>query len=206
MLLMVLLLTIQPVQQGATDATPDAALKAYQQAIEKGDVESFARLTLGPAGATMRTLAGPLKKAQTASASLSKVLAEKNDKLKLNNPFADDFQPLRDYHFELIELTGGKDEYLARIRFGNSTRLNEETVSVKKEGDGFRISLPNAFAKSVALLTQERLARQVSTLNTLSGILSDLADQISKGQLTSKEAILLKLANAVRDAKLGEVK
>lgn len=200
-----LLMASQPAQAVTNYSTPEAAVSAYRQAIEKGDAELFAKLTAGPAGATLRTLAPSLKKAQTASEALSKALSDK-PALNLSNPLADEFNPLRGYQFELIELTAGKDEHLARVRFGQARRLTEETLSVKKEADSYRISLPGVYSKAVQLLTPERLAKQVESLNALASIMTSLAEQISKGELTSKEVILIKLAQAVRDAKLVEVK
>lgn len=200
-----LLMLMQPAQNAANYATPEAALTAYRQAVEKGDVEAFARLTTGAGGVTLRTLAPSLKKAQTASDALTKALADKPD-FKLANPFADDLNPLKGYQFELIELTQGKDEHLARIRFGVANRLKEETVSVKKEAQTYRVSLPGVYLKSVTLLTPERLNKQIETLNALTVILNNLAEQINKGQLTTREAVLVKLAQAVRDAKLGDSK
>lgn len=185
--------------------TAEGALAAYRSAIDKGDVEAFARLTAGPSGNTLRTLAPPLKKAQIASEAFTKALGDK-PALGLTNPLADDFNPLKGYLLEIIELTPGKDEQLARVRFGTIGRLHEETLSIKKEGETFRISLPGAYLKSVRLITPERLSKQVEGLNSLTSILNDLAQQVTKGELTSKEAILLKLAQAVRDAKLAEVK
>lgn len=200
-----LLLMTQPAQAPTTYATPEAAIKAYRQAIDKGDVDLFAKLTSGPPGVALRTLTPALKKAQTASEAFSKAL---NDKpaLSLVNPLADDFNPLNGYQFELIELTAGKDEHLARVRFGQAKRMIEETLSIRKEADTYRVSLPGVYLKAVQLLTPERMSKQVESLNTLAGILSSLADQINKGELTSKDAILLKLAQAVRDAKLSEIK
>ncbi len=194
LLLFVLLQT--PVVAG----TPEAALAAYRQAIEKGDPEAFAGLTAGAPGAALRTMAPALKKAQAASDAFTKALGEKPN-LNVTNPFADELNPLRGYQLELIELTKGKDEQLARVRFGLANRLQEETLSVKKEGDGYRVSAPSVFVKSIKELTPERLKKQVDTLHALAGILNSLAEQVSKGQLTTKEAVLLKLAQAVKDMK-----
>lgn len=182
-------------------ATADRALTQYKQAIEKADIDSFARLTAGPGGNTLRTLTPALKKALTASDAFSKALGEK-PALGLSNPFANEFNPLRGYQFDLVELTPGKDDHRALVRFGQQNRLREETLSVKKEGDGYRISLPSVFLKSVGQYTPERLSKQVESMNALASILTKLAEQVSKGELTTKEAILIKLSQMVKEAKI----
>jgi hypothetical protein len=197
---MPLILLFAFMQPPASPTTPEAALSAYRQAIEKGDPEAFANLTLGAAGTTLRSMAPALKKAQAASDAFTKALGEK-PALNVTNPFADELNPLRGYQFELIELTKGKDEYLALVRFGLANRLQEETLSVKKEGEGYRVSAPSVYLKSIKELTPERLKKQIESLTALSGILTSLAEQVSKGQLTTKEAIVLKLAQAVKEMK-----
>ena len=187
-------------QAPVVTTSPEAALASYRQSIEKGDPEAFASLTAGVPGTTLRTLAPALKKAQAASDAFTKALGEK-PALNITNPYADELNPLRGYQFELIELTKGKDEYLARVRFGLANRMQEETLSVKKEGEGYRVSAPSVFLKSIKDLSPERLRKQVDTLNTLAGILNGIAEQVAKGQLTTKEAILLKLAQAVKEMK-----
>jgi len=197
---MTLVLLFAFMQQPAAPTSPEAALAAYRQAIEKGDSEAFANLTAGAPGTALRSMAPALKKAQVASDAFTKALGEKPN-LNVTNPFADELNPLRGYQFELIELTKGKDEQLARVRFGLANRLQEETLSVKKEGDGYRVSAPSVYLKSIRELTPERLKKQVDTLNALASILNNLAEQVGKGQLTTKEAVLLKLAQAVKDMK-----
>ncbi|MFT3882386.1 MAG: hypothetical protein QM703_22385 [Gemmatales bacterium] len=197
---MMLVLLFAFMQQPALPTTPEAALSAYRQAIDKGDPEAFANLTAGVPGNTLRSMAPALKKAQAASDAFTKALGEK-PALNVTNPFANELNPLQGYQFELIELTKGKDEHLARVRFGLANRLQEETLSVKKEGDGYRVSAPSVYLKSIKELTPERLKKQVDSLNALAGILNNLAEQVSKGQLTTKEAILIKLAQAVKDIK-----
>lgn len=195
---MTLILLFAFMQPPALLTTPEAALSAFRQAIEKGDPEAFANLTAGPAGTTLRSMSPALKKAQTASEAFTKALGEK-PALNVTNPFTDELNPLRGYQFELIELTKGKEEYLARVRFGLANRLQEETLSVKKEGEGYRVSAPSVYLKSIKELTPERVKKQIETLTALAGILNSLADQVSKGQLTSKETILLKLAQAMKE-------
>lgn len=197
---MILVLLFAFMQPPTLPATPEAALSAYRQAIEKGDPEAFANLTAGPAGNTLRSMAPGLKKAQVASDAFTKALGEK-PALNVTNPFADELNPLRGYQFELIELTKGKDEHLARVRFGLANRLQEETLSVKREGDGYRVSAPSVYLKSIKELTPERVKKQIETLTALAGILNNVAEQVTKGQLTTKEAILLKLAQAVKEMK-----
>jgi len=197
---MIHLLLFVLLQTPAVTTSAEATLAAYRQAIEKGDPEAFAALTAGAPGTALRTMAPALKKAQAASDAFTKALGEKPN-LNVTNPFADELNLLRGYQFELIELTKGKDEQLARVRFGLANRLQEETLSVKKEGDGYRVSAPSVYLKSIKELTPERLKKQVDTLNALAGILNSLAEQVSKGQLTTKEAVLLKLAQAVKDIK-----
>lgn len=197
---MVHLFLLVLLQTPAMAGSPEAAISAYRQALEKGDLEAFAALTAGAPGATLRTMAPALKKAQAASDAFTKALGEKPN-LNVTNPYAEELNPLRGYQLELIELTKGKDEQLARVRFGLANRLQEETLSVRKEGDSYRVSAPSVYLKSIKELTPERLRKQVDTLNALAGILNSLAEQVSKGQLTTKEAVLLKLAQAVKDIK-----
>lgn len=178
---------------------------AYRASVDKADVTSFASLTAGPMGASLRKLAPALQKAQTASDALSKALSEK-PALGLLNPLADEFNPLKGYQLELIEMTPGKEEHLARVRIGLPGRLKEETLSVKKEDATFRVSLPSVFLKSVRLMTPDRVAKQVDSLNRLADIMTSLAQQVTKGELTTKEAVVLKLSQAIKDVKLGEVK
>ncbi|MFO0814693.1 MAG: hypothetical protein U0796_15860 [Gemmatales bacterium] len=187
----------------AKPATAQAAMVAFRAAIEKGDVEAFAQLVAGPPGNLLRTLAPALKKAQVASDAFSKALAEK-PALNVTNPLANDFNPLRGYLLELIELVPGKDESLARVRFGPVGRLREETLSVKREGEGFRVSLPSAYLKAVVPMTAEQVNQQVQRLNALTVVFTTISEQVKKGELTSKEAVLVRLGQLVRDAKVVE--
>ena len=202
---MLIILTLCVLLQEQPASTPEAALKAYQKAIESSDAEAFARLTAGPAGTTLRALAPALKKVQIASEALTKALGEK-PALNTSNPFANELNPLQGYRFELIELTKSKDDYLARVRFGLANRLQEETVIIKKEGNTYRISAPGTFLKSLKEMTPERLKKQVDSINALTGILTRLAEQVSKGELSSKESILLKLAKDIKEAGIAELK
>lgn len=197
---MIHLLFLVLLQAPVVSTSPEAALASYRQAIEKSDPEAFARLTAEAPGNTLRTLAPALKKAQTASEAFTKALGEK-PALNITNPYADKLNPLQGYQFELIELTKNKDEHLARVRFGLANRMQEETLSVRKEGEGYRVSAPSVFLKSINDLTPDRIRKQVDTLNALAGILNGIAEQVAKGQLTTKEAILLKLAQAVKEMK-----
>lgn len=182
-------------------ANPDAVLVAYKQAIERRDVVTFANLTAAAPGATLRKLAPAMKKAQDASDKLDHALADK-PALNFVNPFLNELNPLQGYQFEKVELTQDNRQYLARVRFGRAGKLNEETVSVLQEGDTWRVSLPGDFLKSVKRLTPDRLEKQVQALSKLAEVLSTVADEVAGGKLTTKEAILLRLANLVRDAKI----
>lgn len=186
-------------------ANPDAALAAYKQALERHDVVAFANLTAGAPGVTLRKLAPAMKKAQDASDKFDRALADK-PALNLTNPFLDELNPLKGYQFERVELAQENKQYLARVRFGRAGKLNEETVSVTREGDLWRVSLPGEFLKSVQRLTPERLDKQIQSLAKLAEVLNTVADEVAGGKLATKEAILLRLANLVRDAKLGEGK
>jgi hypothetical protein len=179
-------------------ATPEAALQAYRTAIAKTDVVAFADLTSGPAGVTLRKLAPTLKKAQTASDSFTKALADKPT-LGVTNPFANTLNPLEGYLLEVIELTAGKDQHLARVRFGTIGKLQEETLSIKREDASYRVSLPNVYAKAVVTMTPEQVSKQIDQLGKLTTALTGLAEQVNKGELTTKEAVLVKLAQAVKE-------
>lgn len=181
-------------------ATPDATIQAFRAAIAKADVEAFANLTGGPPGATLRKMAFAIKKAQTASDAFSKALADK-PALGVSNPFANNLNPLTGYLLEVIELTPGKDQHLVRVRFGTTGKLQEETLSIRKEDDTFRVSLPSAYLKSVNSITPEQLSRQIETLGKLTTQLTSLTEQVTKGELATKEAVLLKLAQAVKEIK-----
>ncbi|MBL8824523.1 MAG: hypothetical protein JNJ77_18195 [Planctomycetia bacterium] len=192
-------------QDAKLPSSAEAALTEYRQAFEKGDVLAIARLTSGPAGQTLRTLAPALSEAQTASDAFSKALAEK-PALNLTNPFAQELNPFSGYQLELLELTRNKDEHQALVRFGKPQRMREETLSVKKEGEGYRASLPGFFLKTMGTYTQEKLTKQTKELTNLAGILKKLAEQVSKGEHSTKEAIVLKLAELIKEAKLSEAK
>jgi hypothetical protein len=179
-------------------ATPDATIQAYRAAIARADVEAFANLTQSPTGATLRKMAPPLKKAQAASEALSKALSEK-PALGLSNPFANNLNPLTGYLLEVIELTPGKEQHLVRVRFGTAGKLQEETLSIKKEGDNFRVSLPSVYLKSVNGITPEQLTKQIDMLGKLTISMTSIAEQVAKGELTTKEAVLLKLAQAAKE-------
>jgi hypothetical protein len=201
MMAMLILMSWQPPAPPVVPKTADAAVTALRSAIEKGDVEAFAQLVAGPPGNLLRTLAPALKKAHTASDAFSKALAEK-PALNLTNPLANDFNPLHGYILELIELTPGKDESVARVRFGTIGRLREETLSVKREGEGFRVSLPSTFLKAVGTMTAEQVNGQVQKLNALVGVFNTITDQVKKGDLTTKDAVLVRLGQLVREAKV----
>jgi len=192
-----------PKSDQTAPATPDAALAAYKAALDRRDVAAFANLTAGPPGVTLRKLAPGMKKAQEASDKLDRVLADK-PALNFVNPFLDELNPLQGYQLEQVELTQDNRQYLARVRFGRAGKLNEESVSITQEGGAWRISLPGEFLKSVRRLTPERLERQVRTLTKLAEALNAVADEVAAGKLTTKEAILLRLATLVRDAKIEE--
>jgi hypothetical protein len=184
-------------------ANPVAAIAALKQTIEIGDVVGFANLIAGPPGVTLRKLAPALKKARDASSKVDHALADK-PALGFSNPFTNELNPLHGYLFEVVEITKENNQQLARVRIGLVNQLKEETVSVTQEDNLWRVSLPGDFLKSVKRLTSERLTRQIEKLTKLTDILNKLADDISAGKLTTKEAVLLNLANAVKDAKLNE--
>jgi hypothetical protein len=193
----------QPPKQGdAKPANPTAALNAYKQALDRRDPVAFANLTAGAPGAALRKLAPALKKAQDASEKFNRALADK-PALSVTNPFLDQLDPLQGYHFEVVELAQENRQYLARIRFGRAGKLSEETVSVTQEGDIWRVSLPGEYLKSVQRLTPERLDKEVQSLTKLADVLNTVAEEVSSGKLTTKEAVLLRLAALVKDAKLG---
>lgn len=204
LILSTICVTVQA-QDAKLPSSAEAALTAYRQAFEKGDVLAIARLTSGPAGQTLRTLAPALSETQTASDAFSKALAEK-PALNLTNPFAQELNPFSGYQLELLELTRNKDEHQALVRFGKPQRVREETLSVKKEGEGYRVSLPGFFLKTMGTYTQEKLTKQTKELTNLAGILKKLAEQVSKGEQSTKEAIVLKLAELVKEVKLSEAK
>lgn len=192
-----------PETKATTIASPQAALTAYKQALEKADVLAFANLTAGSPGVTLRKLAGPLRKAQEASEKLDRALADK-PALSVVNPFLEEFQPLKGFQLELVELTKEGNLHLARVRFGKTNQLKEETLSVLQEENTWRVSLPGDFLKSVNRLTPDKLARQIETLTKLTDILTKIAAEVTAGQLTTKESILIKLATAIKEAKLFE--
>jgi hypothetical protein len=192
-------------QEDAKPANPTAALNAYKQAIERRDAVGFASLTAGAPGAALRKLAPGLKKAQDASEKFNRALADK-PALGVTNPFLDQLDPLQGYHFEVVELTQENRQYLARIRFGRAGKLNEETVSVTQEGDAWRVSLPGEYLKAVQRLTPERLDKEVQSLTKLADVLNTVAEEVSSGKLTTKEAVILRLAALVKEARLVEGK
>lgn len=184
-------------------ANPNAAVAALKQALERRDIVAFAHSAAGAPGVTLRKLAPGMKKAQEASDKFDRALADK-PALNVVNPFLDQLNPLKGYQLELVELSQDKGQYLARVRFGRTGKLGEETVSVVQEGDAWRVSLPGEYLKSAQRLTPERLEKQVQSLAKLAEVLNTVADEVTAGKLTTKEAILLRLAGLVKDAKLGE--
>lgn len=190
-------------QDSKLPGSAEAAITAYRQAFEKGDMQTIARLTSGTEGQTLRTLVPALLDAQSASDTFSKALAER-PALNLNNPFAQELNPFSGYQLELLELTRNKVEHLALVRFGQPQRMREETLNIRKEGEGYRVSLPGLFLKTMQTYTQGKLTTQTKELTNLASILKKLAEQVSKGELSTKEAIVLKLAELVKEAKLSE--
>jgi hypothetical protein len=182
-----------------------AAISSYRQAFEKGDVLSIARFSSGPAGQTLRSLAPALAEAQIASEAFSKALAEK-PALNYSNPFTTELNPFSGYQLELLELTRHENEHQALVRFGKSPRLQEETLLIKKEGDGYRVSLPGFFLKSLVTYTPEKVSKQTRELTSLANVLKKMADQVTKGELATKEAVILKLAELVRASKESDQK
>jgi hypothetical protein len=184
-------------------ADPAAALSAVKEALEKADVVAYANLAAGPPGAIFRKLAGPLKKVQDASEKLDRAIAEK-PALNVINPFANQLNPLVGYQIEIIELFKEGNQQLSRVRFGLANQLKEETLLIAQEDGQWRVSLPGEFLKSANRLTPERLSKQIDTLSRLADILTNLAGEVSSGKLATREAVMIKLAAAVKDAKLTE--
>lgn len=198
------LLTMQS-EGNKLPATAEATIMSYRQAFEKGDVVTIARLSSGQAGQTLRILAPALMEAQIASETFSKALAEK-PALNYSNPFASELNPFSGYQLELLELNRHQNEHLALVRFGKSPRLQEETLVIKNEGEGYRVSLPRFFLKSIGTYTPEKLARQTRELTSLAAILKKIAEQITKGELSTREAVVLQLAELVKASKHSDQK
>jgi len=101
-------------------------------------------------------------------------------------------------------MTKENNQQLARVRIGLANQLKEETLLVAQEDSQWRVSLPGDFLKSVKRFTPERLTKQIEKLTKLTDILNKVADDIAAGKLATKEAILLNLAQAIKDAKLND--
>ncbi|HMO37157.1 MAG TPA: hypothetical protein PKA06_14040, partial [Gemmatales bacterium] len=87
--------------------------------------------------------------------------------------------------------------------FGLQGKLQEETLSIRNDDGQLRVSLPGNFLKSVSGMKTEQLNRQIEVLNKLSEILLSLSEQIEKEEIKTREEVLIKLAQAIQENKLG---
>lgn len=186
--------------------TPQAAVAALRKALEANDLAALAQLVPGPNDAALRTLAGPMAKAQAAGARVDAALKEQPS-LNFANPFAASLTPFAGLTVELVET--GKDAGRNFVRVKVSTKdgaAHEEVLGLVSEGAGWRIGLPADLARQLRRLQDppEELQREAERLAALADVLEKLAADLDKKQLKTREAALLRLAQLVAESKLAE--
>lgn len=201
---------------GASEAEAEAALKQVSDAFKNANLAGVGNLTSGKIGEVLRKLSEPLAKAKAASDEFDLALKAKN--IEIRNLLSASLNPIADFEYSWIEgekieeKTAEPGVYRARIKFGPSGRAQEEDVEIRREDGVWRISPPAELARQLRGYIPEKegeesqqLKRQMDALHKLADIFDRVRDAVSKGAITKREQVYLRLIEEIKKEKLLEV-
>lgn len=194
----------------AKTPTPQETFQAVNTALQQHDLKTLAKLAMPPHAVTLHSLAEPFARARQASDRLNKAA---QDKLKFPyvHPFTASLTPFAERALELVEVAKDGTQLLGRIRYGPPGRASEETVGIYAVDGIYRVDLPAEIARMTQKLSRPAIGDQPSPLDQektrldkVARILDTLAEEIDKGQWTTKETVTLRLLELVDETKLTE--